>query len=363
MNNQNLQQLIDDCHKTGKKVAVLFCSHVPQEILLAADMIPLQIPYVRGVKDAASRLLPRNVCPVVKNCCDICEDEALKDADLILAETSCDGKRKMYELISRQDRVYFYQVPQGADRHYVKPLIQSECRFLIRELKKRFDVDVTEEKIHSAGALLNRERESIMNLMEIQRQTPPAAWGSEIFEALEKHRTIPDIEERIAANIKTRDELLSRESPVPKRAKRILVTGCPLSSIYQKILHTVEENRGVVVCIENCEVVKSAIRHFDTENSDVIAALADCYQNTACAIMAPNDLRFRLIERLCEEYKVDGVLDVTLQTCHPYTVERDKMLRLCEDSLGIPYMAVETDSSEENSGQLATRVAAFIEML
>ena len=94
MNNQNLQQLIDDCHKTGKKVAVLFCSHVPQEILLAADMIPLRIPYVRGVKDAASRLLPRNVCPVVKNCCDICEDEALKDADLILAETSCDGKRK-----------------------------------------------------------------------------------------------------------------------------------------------------------------------------------------------------------------------------------------------------------------------------
>ena len=84
MNNQNLQQLIDDCHKTGKKVAVLFCSHVPQEILLAADMIPLRIPYVRGVKDAASRLLPRNVCPVVKNCCDICEDEALKDADLIL---------------------------------------------------------------------------------------------------------------------------------------------------------------------------------------------------------------------------------------------------------------------------------------
>ena len=363
MNNLDLQKLIDDCHASGKKVAVSFCSHVPLEILLAADLIPLRIPQVSGVKDAASRILPRNVCPTVKNCCDICQDDALKDADLILAETSCDGKRKMYELISRQDRVYFYQVAQGADRDYVKPLIQSECRFLIKELKKRFDVDVTEEKIRSAAALVNRERESILNLMEIQRQTPPAAWGYDIYKALEEHRTLPDIEDRIAANKKIREDLLNKATPVPKRAKRILVTGCPMSSIYQNLLKTIEENRGVVVCIENCEVVKSAVRHFDTENPDVFEALADCYQNTACAIMAPNDLRFKLIERLSDEYKVDGILDVTLPVCHPYTCERDKMQRLCEDTLGIPYMAVETDPTEESSGQLSTRITAFIEML
>ena len=109
--------------------------------------------------------------------------------------------------------------------------------------------------------------------------------------------------------------------------------------------------------------MKSAVRHFDTETVDVYQALADCYQNTACAIMAPNDLRFELIAGLAETYQADGVLDVTLQTCHPYTVERDKMIRFCEDSLEIPYMSIETDAGDSDSGQLATRIAAFIEML
>ena len=118
-----------------------------------------------------------------------------------------------------------------------------------------------------------------------------------------------------------------------------------------------------MVCFENCEVMKSAVRHFDTETVDVYQALADCYQNTACAIMAPNDLRFELIAGLAETYQADGVLDVTLQTCHPYTVERDKMIRFCEDSLEIPYMSIETDAGDSDSGQLATRIAAFIEML
>ena len=79
--------------------------------------------------------------------------------------------------------------------------------------------------------------------------------------------------------------------------------------------------------------------------------------------MSPNDLRFELIAGLAETYQVDGILDVTLQTCHPYTVERDKMIRFCEDSLEIPYMSIETDTGDSDSGQLATRVAAFIEML
>lgn len=363
MDKRDLQNIIDDCHKSGRKAAVSFCSHVPEEILEAAGICHIRIPYIQGVRDAASRILPNNVCPVVKNCCDVCEEECLKDADLILAETSCDGKRKMYELISRQDRVYFYQVAQGADRDYVKPLIHSECRYLVKELENRFDIEITEEQIRLAGDLVNQERKSIADLMEIQRQIPPAAWGTEIFQALEEHRTLPDIRARIAANHETLDKLLSHKSPVPKSAKRILVTGCPLSGTYTKILNAIEQNGGVAVCLETCEVMKSAVRHFDMENEDVYAALADCYQNTACAIMAPNTLRFQLIAQLVQDYHVDGILDIMLQTCHPYTVERDKISRFCKNTINIPYIAISTDTSESDIGQLTTRISAFMEML
>ena len=363
MNKQAIKNLIDSCHENGKKVAISFCSHVPQEILEAAGVASVRLPYVNDADDAASAILVRNVCPIVKNVCNICEDEALKDADIVFAETSCDGKKKMYELLSNQDQLYFYQVGQGADRDYVRPLIKSESKFLIREMKKRFDIDVTEDAIFAAGELVNKERESIVELMEIQKTAPAGAWGKEIFTHLEKTRLVPDINDRIAANKAAREELLAKESPVKKSAKRILVTGCPLNCVYDKVIDAVENNGGVVVAFENCEVLKSAVRRFNTESNDVYEALADCYQNTACALMAPNTLRFELVKKLVDDYKVDGVLDITLQTCHPYTVEKFKMGRYCEEELFIPYMTIETDDGDSDVGQLATRIAAFIEML
>ncbi len=363
MDKQDLQELLTKCHGSGKKTAVYFCSHVPQEILLAAGMNVVKLPYTHGLPDMATEILPRNVCPMVKNCCDICESELCENVDLIIGETSCDGKKKLYELISPQDKLYFYQVGQGEDRDYVKPLIYSECKYLVRELKRRFDVDISDEEIRNAAKLVNAERESILELMAIQKQNPPSAWGLNIFKALEANRLIADIEARTEANRTAREKLLSKTSPVPKQAMRILVTGCPLGGVYQKILSSVEENGGVVVCFENCEVMKSAVRTCDTSSEDVYQALSDCYQNTACALMSPNKLRFDLIDRLVKEYDVDGVLDVTLQTCHPYTVERYKMMRHCQEDLHVPYMAIETDAGDADRSQLATRITAFIEML
>lgn len=364
MNKQDLTNLISSSHSKGKPVAISFCSHVPQEILTAAGLTSLRVPYIRNVKDASSKLLIRNLCPVVKNCCDICEDDALKEADLIIAETSCDGKKKMYELISHQERVHFYQVAQGTDRDYVKPLICSECKYLVKQLEQRFHVTVTDDAIRKASDEYNLERESIQNLMSIQTQVPPPVWGKEIFQTLQAHRLLSEPTQRAIANQESRERFLNHtEYTISKRAKRILITGCPMSGIFEKVIRAVENNGGVVVCFENCEVLKSAVRHCNTNEEDIYQALADCYQNTACAIMAPNDLRFELISQLVQIYQVDGILDVTLQTCHPYTVERDKMSRFCEESLEIPYMSIETDAGDSDEGQLATRISAFIEIL
>ena len=78
--------------------------------------------------------------------------------------------------------------------------------------------------------------------------------------------------------------------------------------------------------------------------------------------MAPNDLRFEMIDQLLIDYQVDGIIDLALQTCHAYTVERDKMRRFCTQK-GIPYLSVETGFSNADIGQIITRVSAFIEMM
>lgn len=363
MDKQQVKQAIAACHAAGKKAAISFCSHVPQEILEAAGVCSLRILHTEGVEgETAESALPKNLCSVVKECYALCEDEALAEADLIIAESSCDGKKKMYELLSHQERLYYYQVPQGEDRSYVKPLITSECRYLIRMLQQRFGAEVTEKGLRKASELFNAERESVMELMAVQKSEPPAAWGREILAKLEEVRRNCNVEERTLAVKKAKQDLLSRKSPVPENVCRILVTGCPISGVYQKVVGAIEDNGGVVVCFENCEVVKSNRRHVDASAEDILDAIADCYQNTACAIMSPNHLRFSMIDALLSEYRVDGVIDLALQPCHAYTVERDKMRRFCAEK-GVPYLPVETDFSNADTGQIATRVAAFMEML
>ena len=53
---------------------------------------------------------------------------------------------------------------------------------------------------------------------------------------------------------------------------------------------------------------------------------------------------------------------MVLQACHTFNVEANLMQKMCEEE-GIPYMKLETDYSTTDSGQIETRLAAFIEML
>ena len=362
MDKQQLKNMIRNCHEQGQPVAVSFCAHVPQEILEAAGFCSLRLMHTDGVEDISGQALPSNLCPLVKECYSLCQGNALEEADLILAESSCDGKKKMYELLTRQEQLYYYQIPQGADRSYVNPLIRSECSWLIRTLKERFDRTVSEEGLRQACVNRNLQRNSVTALMNIQKTCPPAAWGSEIWCALEDSRRIADPLQQAQANDAAREMLMNRSCPVPADARRILLTGCPAGGVYRKVVGAIEENGGVVVCFENCEVLKSSQRQVDTEASDIIAAIADCYQETSCAIMAPNDLRFDQIARLVQDYHVDGIVDLALQTCHAYTVERDKMRRFCAEQK-VPYLSVETGFTDADAGQIATRVTAFLEML
>ena len=144
---------------------------------------------------------------------------------------------------------------------------------------------------------------------------------------------------------------------------RILVTGCPIGGATEKIITAVEENGGVVVAYENCSGAKSIDKLVDEENPDVYQALAERYLAIGCSVMTPNPNRLELLQRLIDEYQVDGVVEMTLQACHTYNVETLAIRKFVNEKMGLPYINVETDYSQADVGQLNTRIAAFLEML
>lgn len=362
MDKETLCRLIHEAHTDKKRVALYSCAHVPEEILEAAGFVAIRLSHIDDLSNGSGITLPSNLCPVVKECCAALTSDAAAGADLILAESSCDGKKKMYELLDGQEKIYYYQIPQGEDRAYARPLILSEMAYLRRMFCTHFGAQTDDDRLWKAIDLCASKRESVMALAAAQKSDPPAAWGMEVYETLIASREISGQRERTVFLRAETARLKDRPSPVPADNRRILLTGCPMQSVYRKIVGAVERSGGVVVCFENCEFVKSHIRCTDRTAGDPMEALADIYQATACAIMSPNERRFRLLEELTREYRAEGVIDVLLQTCHTYGVEKDRLRRFCAEE-DIPYMAVETADTDADAGQLETRIAAFLEML
>lgn len=152
------------------------------------------------------------------------------------------------------------------------------------------------------------------------------------------------------------------ERKISKDKKRILITGCPMGGVTDKVVRVIEESNGVVVAYENCSGVKNLANLVDENTGDPYQALAERYLDIGCSVMSPNPNRFDLLEELIDEYKIDGVIEMTLQACHTYNIETHQVKKMLK-SKGIPFLSVETDYSTSDIEQLKTRCSAFIEMI
>ena len=353
----------------GKKVAGMFCTYTPHEIFLAAGAVPVGIcAFSNETTDEAEKVLPRNLCPLVKSSYGF----ALSDkcpymyfADLIVGETTCDAKKKMYELLSEIKNVHIMQLPQTQNDENARELWYKEVLLLKEKVEKEFGVVITNEDIRKAIKIKNEERKLLKEFYELSKSCPPPITGTEQLKVLYGSQFKFDYDIKIKELRETIDKIRkdyqNGVGSVSKTAKRILITGCPLAGVTDKIVTAIEESGGVVVAYENCIGIKPAERLVD-ENAEPYRAIADRYLQIGCSVMTPDNNRFNLLSELVKDFNVDGVVEMTLQACHTYAIETNAVRKLMQKE-NIPFISVETDYSTSDIAQLKTRLAAFIEML
>lgn len=353
--------------EAGRRVAGYFCTYTPLELLDAAGLISVSLCGMSAETiPAAERELPKNLCPLIKSSygfyiTDKCPYTYF--ADIIVGETTCDGKKKMYELMGRGKEVFVLHLPQGVELPYAKEMWRQELRRFADYLQERFGVSITEDALRSAAEkrnLLRRRRTELLELLTAE--TPPIS-GTELYTFLDGLGFKFSVEESIAA-VEALIETVKRQQSdkVHPGGKRILITGCPIGGVIQKTVGAVERNGGNVVCYENCSGTKRSDNMVDTAREDILNAIADAYLNIGCAVMTPDTRRLERLQSLIGQYRADGVMDLSLQACQPYLLETASVRDLCR-SLGVPYIALETDYSASGSSQLDTRIAAFLETL
>jgi len=365
---------LTEAKEKGQKVIGTFCLYVPDELIFAVNAISVGLCGGTNFSNyAAEGLIPANICPLIKSAVgfalgNICPYFA--SLDLLIGETTCDGKKKAWEIMNKNYGVetYVVETPQCKDRPQAEKHWIAELKALVEKLEELTGNKFTVKNLQTAMEKIENKRNQIRRVYETRKADPPPISGKDAL-LVSQIAFYDDPDREIQMVGKLADELEKRVNDgvgvVNKGTKRILISGTPMAVPNWKLHHLLETSGAVVVCEETC----TGTRYFDAKLEitgktvdELIKNLADRYLNINCACFTPNNARLEDIKRLAREYKADGVVLYSLSFCQPYILESiaiEKELK----QLGIPVISIETDYSNEDVGQLQTRIQAFLEMI
>ncbi|VEH02950.1 (R)-2-hydroxyglutaryl-CoA dehydratase subunit beta [Slackia heliotrinireducens] len=363
---------VKEYKEQGGRLVGFLCSYTPLEVIDAAGAAAVGLCGTSNeTVPIAETKLPANLCPLIKSTYGF----ALSDkcpftyfSDLIVGETTCDGKKKMYELLGDLKDVHVLHLPQGQDRPWSADAWYEEVKLLKETLEKKYDITITDDDLRAAVRKRNRLRRAMLALYQAQAQVPAPYSGVELMSTMAAGNFNFDVEaytlklEKMAEEAQSRIDAGEGPEGVAPNAKRILLTGCPASGLINKVGRTIEKNGGNIVCVDDCSGERTMAMMIDEDADDILRAISDRYLSIHCSVMTPNTGRMEHTLAQAKRYKADGVVDAILTACHTFNVESVLMQDTIESS-DIPYMKLETDYSESDLGQLETRLSAFIEML
>ena len=319
---------------------------------------------------AGEKVLPKGTCPLIKASVGARLDRTcpfFRIADMYVGETTCDGKKKAWEILGQDVPMHIMDLPQmKRDKDILK--WADEIKEFAAVVEKTTGNEITVEALNEAIHTINEKRRALARVYEARKADKLPISGKDALLMMQIaffddpkrcaqmcNNLADELEKRIADGV----------SVFKEGTKRILVSGTPMAIPNWKLHHIIETSGGAVVCEEMC----TGTRYFEHEVAEGLPtleaqymALAQRYMKNNCACFTPNSGRIDDIIRLCKEYKVDGVIDVNLKFCSTYDIEGYTVEKALKDA-GIPVLGIETDYTDADAEQLRTRVEAFIEML
>lgn len=360
-----------EARKNGQKVFGTFCVYVPDEVVIAANGI------VTGLCGGSQfwvpdgeKVLPKSTCPLIKASIGARLGKTcpfFRLADMYVGETTCDGKKKAWEILDEDVPMHIMDIPQMKRPEDIERWA-GEIKKFAKVVEDLTGNQITIETLNAAIKTVNEKRKAMARVYDARKAEKLPISGKDAL--LMSQIAFFDDPARCAQMCnKLADELEQRikdgVTVFPVGTKRIMLTGTPLAIPNWKLHHIVETSGAAVVCEEMC----TGTRYFENlveedckTLDEAYMALAQRYMKTNCACFTPNTGRIDDLLRLAKEYKVDGIIDVNLKFCCLYDTEGYHVERAMK-AAGIPVLGIETDYTDTDAEQLKTRVQAFVEML
>ena len=356
---------LQEAKAAGKKVVGQYCIYSPLELVIAAGAIPVSLC---GTKNdsipPAEAVLPRSLCPLIKSSFGFALQDScpyLAASDLVIADTTCDGKKKMYELLQQYKPLMLLQLPQVQDGD-ARAYWGGQYVKLRERLEHDFGVEIGGGKLKEAIHLCNRLRAALKKVLDLAMLNPSPLTGMQLLNISFRASFMPDYEQAIAMLEEIAREVKASHASSGGDPVRVVLTGVPTGLGSHKVIQLLEECGARVVCIDSCSCHKK-VRLFIDEEADPMTALADRYLETPCSVMSPNPNRYSVLRQLVKDFSAHAVVDLTWQGCQTYDVESFSLKKFVREELNLPFLQVVTDYSPADTEQLKVRIEAFLEMI
>lgn len=293
--------------------------------------------------------------------------------DCIIAPDACAQMNRCVENIDKLklcDNEHFFvtysDVPMKSDKTALKHYVRQMRQYVLEPLKQRLGIDVSDEALRKAVEKQNRVNRLIMEIGEYRKENRPRITGYE-FAVLclstfvcPKEYMIPILEE-------TLEELKTREPDADGHYRvRVVMVG---SEIDDPDLIKLTEEAGALV-VADCYCLGSFPERTEirlTEGEDILTQICRHYmeQGQCPRFMNTDKIKERqtYVDALAREYGADGIIYQQIKFCDYWGYERAHAGEVMREQYGYPVLSVDRPYVVGNSGQLRTRVQAFVESI
>jgi bzd-type benzoyl-CoA reductase N subunit len=364
LSTNQVNPAVNEWKTKGKKRVGFICTQVPEEILYAADILPVRLraPDCADTTSADVYMSHLN-CTFIRSCLQYMFEGKFNFLDGFVFTNSCDHTRRLYDITREAldyPYVHLFSLPHKAGGTEVTLWHKGEVARFKESVEAAFGAKVTEAKLRQAIGVYNETRHLLRELYELRKSDSPPISGAETLSVILAGNSLPkDMYNQMLR--KLLDELRQRRG-ISKYRARLMIAGSG-GCDNPDYLGVMEALGGLVVTDSLCFGSRYFWEPVDTKG-DLMLNLAKAYLNRpSCANMTDRVVeRVEFVKQMVGDFKVDGVIFQRIRYCDLWGGQLLYMEHEFKKS-DIPLLSLEREYAMGGVGQLRTRVQAFLEKI
>lgn len=366
--------LVQKAKADGKLALGYTCYHVPEVLLNCGDCFSVRLRAPRtGSLDIATYYMSNFLCGYSKAILERGIEGGYNFLNALLGSETCSEMNRAiehFELLKLvEDKnffVSFMDVPFKIEPHTVKHYVKQATNKVIKPLREKFHVDFSDESLIKAVEEHNEVCRLMTEIGDYRKEENPRITGYEyhilnlVTYCCPKYLILDKLRE-------TAEELKTREPDAKKNYRaKIVVVGSEMDD--PEFTKLIEESGALVVADRYCFGALPGRQEIKLDkNRDILTQICEHYMRTSqCPrYMSHEKVQGRrdYVNELVQEYHADGVLYEQLKFCEYWGYERALASKIMSEDYNVPSASVDRQYTASSSGQLRTRVQAFVESL